>query len=56
MIANSSPRFQMEDPAFALSQNVVGSNISPGTPHMSALSRIPTLLDKVKANVTTELL
>jgi hypothetical protein len=46
----------MEDPAFALSQNVVSSNISPGTPHMSALSRIPTLLNKANANVTTELL
>ena len=56
MTANSSPRFQMEDPAFALSQNAVSSNSSPGTPHMCALSRIPTLLDEVKANVTTELL
>lgn len=56
MIANSSPRFQVEDPAFALSQNVVSSNISPGTPHMCALSRLPTLLGEVNTNVTAELL
>ena len=35
MIANSSPRFQMEDPAFALSKNVVSS--TPGTPRVCAL-------------------